>query len=139
MHSHFPFTVSQILWTLTFAAQLTLLVVLLGRDRIKRYPWFTAGIAIYALHLLVEVLLAGRMATVVYQTVSIALADLEVVIGLLVVIEIGRRAFGGASVRTRAIGAAAMVVVAGGVLAAWGPWLTWEEVAPNPEIGRAHV
>src|ERR1035437_437106 len=103
MHSHFPFTVSQILWTLTFAAQLTLLVVLLGRDRIKRYPWFTAGIAIYALHLLVEVLLAGRMATVVYQTVSIALADLEVVIGLLVVIEIGRRAFGGASVRTRAI------------------------------------
>jgi hypothetical protein len=134
MHSHFPFTVSQILWTLTFAAQLTLLVVLLGRDRIKRYPWFTAGIAIYALHLLVEVLLAGRMATVVYQTVSIALADLEVVIGLLVVIEIGRRAFGGASVRTRAMGAAAMVVVAGGVLAAWGPWLTWKQVAPNPAV-----
>jgi hypothetical protein len=54
--------VERVLWTLTFAAQLVLLVVLMGRDRARRFPWFTAGIALYALRLMAEILLAGRMA-----------------------------------------------------------------------------
>ena len=41
MHFNFGFTTIQVLWTLTFAALLVLLVVLLGRDRARRYPWFT--------------------------------------------------------------------------------------------------
>ena len=48
MLSNFAFSARQILWTLTFAAQLVLLVVLLGRDRARRYPWFTAGVVILA-------------------------------------------------------------------------------------------
>ena len=58
MHPNFVFTARQILWTLTFAAQLVLLVVLLGRDRARRYPWFTFSIVLFALRLLAEVLLA---------------------------------------------------------------------------------
>src|ERR1035437_10709481 len=92
MHFHFPFTTGQILWTLTFAAQLTLLVVLLGRDRIKRYPWFTAGIVLFALRLLVEVLLSGRLAPPVLRIVFITLADLMALVGVRVGGEGGRGA-----------------------------------------------
>ena len=52
MHLNFGFTTVQILWTLTFAALLVLLVVLLGRDRTRRFPWFTASIALVAVRLL---------------------------------------------------------------------------------------
>ena len=45
MHFNFDFSTAQVLWTLTFAALLVLLVVLLGRDRAQRFPWFTASIA----------------------------------------------------------------------------------------------
>jgi len=122
MHFHFPFTVNQILWTLTFAAQLVLLVVLLGRDRVKRFPWFTASIAVLALRLIVEELLTGRVAIPVLQITLILLADLGGIVGLLVVIEIGRRAFEGLRLRTWLYGALAMLVVGGVVLALWGPW-----------------
>jgi hypothetical protein len=50
---HFSgFNTVQILWTLTFAALLVLLVVLLGRDRARRFPWFTASMVLTALRLL---------------------------------------------------------------------------------------
>ncbi len=52
MHFHFPFAAADILWTLTFAAHLVLLVVLLGRDRIVRFPWFTASAVVLALRIL---------------------------------------------------------------------------------------
>ena len=38
--------IERIIWTLTFAAQLVLLVILMGRDRARRYPWFTTGIVL---------------------------------------------------------------------------------------------
>ena len=59
MHSNFDFSASQILWTLTFAALLVLLVVLLGRDRARRFPWFTASIATMGLLLLTSQLLSA--------------------------------------------------------------------------------
>jgi hypothetical protein len=122
MHFIFPFSVSQVLWTLTFAAQLVLLVVLLGRDRMGRFPWFTASIALFAVRLLIEVLLAGRMAPPILARVFITMADLAALVGLLVVLEMARRAFGGVRRRTWMIGALATIVVAGGVLVMWGPW-----------------
>ena len=48
MHFNFDFSTGQILWTLTFAALLVLLVVLLGRDRARRFPWFTASMVMMA-------------------------------------------------------------------------------------------
>src|SRR5271154_742079 len=99
MHFDFHFTAIQILWTLTFAAQLVLLVVLLGRDRIKRFPWFTLSIALMALRLLASRLLYGRMAPMVLSETFIIMADLAAIVGLLVVVEMARRAFAGLSRR----------------------------------------
>ena len=93
MHFHFPFSAGDILWTLTFAAHLVLLVVLMGRDRIKRFPWFTASVVILALRILTIRLLVRRMPEMTLNTIIIVMADIGAVVGLLVVIEIARRAF----------------------------------------------
>ena len=136
MHFSFPFSVGQVLWALTFAGQLVLLVVLLGRDRIQRYPWFTASIAVFALRLLVEVLLTGRMAPVPLRAVFIVLADLMALIGLLVIAEIARRAFNGARLQAWLPWTAALVVVAVGVMVVWGPWPEWKQVVWNTPMAK---
>ncbi len=131
MHFSFPFTVSQVLWALTFAAQLVLLVVLLGRDRMGRYPWFSASIALYAVRLLTEVLLFGRMAMPVLRIIFIGMAFLAAVLGLLVVVEMARRAFAGASRRICIAGAFVLLAVGGAVIALWGPWPPRKEMVPD--------
>lgn len=131
MHFHFPFSVGQIFWALTFAAQLVLLVVLLGRDRMRLYPWFSASIVLYAFRLLVEVLLFGRLPVPTLRILFIVLADLAVIVGLLVVVEMARRAFAGASHRVWIAGAAVLLVVAGAAAAFWGPWPPGKELIPN--------
>ena len=124
MHFHFDFSARQILWTLTFAAQLVLLVVLLGRDRMRRYPWFTAAIVFSAVQLMAEVLLVGRMAMIPLQEILITLADLAVIVNLLVLVEVARRAFAGVQRSLWLVNTAGLLVVAGGILAFWGPWPT---------------
>jgi len=54
----------------------------LGRDRARRYPWFTTGIALFALQLMAEVLLSGRMAMIPLQEVLLTLADLGAIVAL---------------------------------------------------------
>jgi hypothetical protein len=130
MHFNFPSAFAQVIWTLTFAAELVLLVVLLGRDRMARYPWFFTGIALFALRLLVDMLLTGRLPTFILQSIMIAMADVAAIVSLLVVLEIGRRAFGSVPRLTWINGVMALVVVAVAVVAFWGPWpsrqdLTW--------------
>ena len=136
MHLSFPFTIGQVLWSLTFAGQLVLLVVLLGRDLIKRYPWFTASVVVFALRLLVEVLLTGRMAPFPLRIVFIVLADLMALIGLLVVVEIARRAFAGARLLAWAPWTVALVAIAIGVMVVWGPWPEWKQVVWNTPIAK---
>jgi len=126
--------VERVLWTLTFAAQLVLLVVLMGRDRARRYPWFTAAIALAALRLMAEVLLAGRMATLPLQETLVTLADLTAVVGLLVLVELARRAFPGLQRSLWIVNVVGLLVVAGGVLAAWGPWPAWKQLTANPSV-----
>jgi len=122
MHLNFHFTAVQTLWTLTFAAQLVLLVVLLGRDRIKRFPFFTISIALTALRLLASRLLFGRMAPVVLSEIFIIAADISAIAGILVVVEMARRAFVGLGRRGWILGTLVVLAIGGSVLAAWGPW-----------------
>jgi hypothetical protein len=129
MHFNLGFTATQILWTLTFAAQLVLLVVLLGRERMARYPFFTASIVLFAVRLLTEVLLAGRLPMLTLRATFITLADLASILGLLVVFEIARRAFSSAGRTGVAIGTVCALAIAGTILAFWGPWPTRAEVA----------
>jgi len=125
MHFHFPFTAADILWTLTFAAHLVLLVVLLGRDRIGRFPWFTTGVVILALRILTIRLLIKRLPPMTMQTIVIIMADIGAIVGLLVVVEIARRAFGRVSRTTWLIGALTLMVLGTVVLKFWGPWPAW--------------
>jgi hypothetical protein len=129
MHPNFHFTTVQILWTLTFAAQLVLLVVLLGRDRIKRFPWFSLGILLMALRLLASRLLFGRMPSITLSAIFIVMADLSAVVGFLVVVEMAQRAFAPVKRMAWYSGALAVLIVGGGILAAWGPWPAWKTLS----------
>jgi hypothetical protein len=139
MHLNWGFSTRQVLWTLTFSAQLVLLVVLLGRDRMRRYPWFTAAGVLFALRLMAEMLLAGRMAMLPFQEILLTLGDLAVVLGLLVVVEMARRAFAGAPRPMWMVNAAGLLVVASGVLAVWGPWPVWKDMALGSVLGKLRL
>jgi hypothetical protein len=122
-------TIERILWTLTFASQLVLLVVLLGRDRARRYPWFTAGIALFALRLMSEELLNGRMAKLPYAVITLTLAILGVIAGLLVLVELARSAFAGVQRSTFIVNTLGLLLMAGGLLTVLGPWPVWKQLA----------
>jgi hypothetical protein len=122
MHPNFAFSATQILWTLLFAAQLILLVVLMGRERLTRFPWFTAGVLLATLRLLCEVLLSGRVPILTLQGILISMADLTALVGIAVLVEIARRAFPAASRKSWLMGAPALALLAGVSLIYWGPW-----------------
>ena len=135
MHFHFGFTAVEVLWTLTFAGLLVLLVVLLGRDRARRYPWFTVSMVLMALRLLTSRLLFGRMAPITLSAISIMLTDVTAIVGVLVVVEMARRGFEGAQRRAWVVGTVALVAVCGGLLVAWGPWPAWKAVTEASVLG----
>ena len=139
MHLNWGFSMRQVLWTLTFAAQLVLLVVLLGRDRMRRYPWFTAAAVLFALRLMAEMLLAGRMAMLPFQEILLTMGDLAVILGLLVVVEMARRAFAGAPRSLWMVNSAGLLVVACGVLAVWVPWPVWKDMALDTLLGKLRL
>ncbi len=122
MHPNFSFSAIQILWTLTFAALLVLLVVLLGRDRTSRFPWFTGSIVLAALTHLVSRLLFGRLPQLTFAAVSIVLANLSAIVGLVVLIELAHHTFARASRRAWSIGTAVLLIAGGVVLIEWGTW-----------------
>ncbi len=134
MHFHFPFTTVQVMWTLTFAAHLVLLVVLMGRDRMARFPWFTASIILVALRLLSSRLLFGRLPQLTMGAVFIVMADLGAILGLMVLVELARRAFV-KSVRrsTWSIWALTLFIIGGLVLKFWGPWPAWKTLLANSQ------
>jgi hypothetical protein len=134
MPFHFAFTTVEVLWTLTFAAQLVLLVVLLGRERVQRFPWFTASVVVVALRLLVARVLYSRLPPLTFNAILIGLADAAAVVALLVLVELARRIFHGA--RRSAWITATLVALAVGaaVLAEWGAWPAWKTLTANSKL-----
>jgi hypothetical protein len=126
MPFHLHLSTVEVLWTLTFAALLVLLVVLLGRDRDRRYPFFTFSIVVVALRLLVSRLLYNRISPVAMSTIFYSLSLLTALASLLVVVELARRAFAGASRRTWSVATLVVLGIAVGTLALWGPWPAWK-------------
>jgi len=139
MHPNFHFSTVQVLWTLTFAAQLVLLVVLLGRDRIKRFPWFTLSIVLMALRLVASRLLFGRMETITLTAIFVTMADVSAIVGFLVVVEMARRAFAPVRRRTWFAGALAILVVAGTALYFWGPWPAWKTLTASSPMAALQL
>jgi hypothetical protein len=128
MHFHFPFTAVAVLWTLTFAAHLVLIVVLFGRDRARRFPVFTASIVFTALRLLVARLLLPGVSQMAGLEIVLVTAVIGVVLSLLVVVELARHAFRSARREAWLAGALVVMAIGAAVLWFWGPWPHWTEV-----------
>jgi hypothetical protein len=139
MHSNLDSSVRQILWTLNFAAQLVLLVTLLGRDRVRRYPWFTASTAFFALRLLAEEILANRIAPLFYQEILLVLSDVAVIVGLLVLVELARRAFAGTKSSMWIVNTAGTLLVAAAVVATLGAWPDPKSLTWNSTVGKLQL
>jgi hypothetical protein len=139
MHFNFDFSAAQILWTLTFAALLVLLVVLLGRDRVRRFPWFTTSVFLAALDLLAKRMLVGRLPSLTMNAVMIVLANVELLAGLLVLVELARKAFPGAKRKSWIIVSAALLVLGGAVLVFWKPWVPWQRLVAIREVAVWNV
>jgi hypothetical protein len=94
MHFNFDWNALQIIWTLTFAALLVLLVVLLGRDRARRYPWFTVSIVLVTLDMLGKrLLLRADAAAYAGGNFHHAGRSGRCSLALLVVVEMARQCF----------------------------------------------
>jgi hypothetical protein len=139
MHFNFNFTAIQTIWTLTFAALLVLLIVLLGRERIQRFPWFTASIVLLALRLLTSKLLFGKLPQMTLSEIFIVLADVLAVVSVMVVVELARQAFAGAPRNQWIANTAGAVVVAGAVVAFWGPWPAWKTLTADSQIAQLRL
>jgi hypothetical protein len=134
MGFNFHFTAIQIIWTLTLAALLVLLIVLLGRDRMRRFPWFTASIALLALRLLISKLLFGKLAPLTLNEILISLADVLAVISVMVAVEMARRAFVGLGRTQWIANTAGALMVAGFVVAIWGQWPAWKTLTAESQV-----
>ncbi len=139
MHLNFDFNAVQVLWTLTFAALMVLLVVLLGRDRMRRFPWFTASIALVALRLLSTRLLFGRLPPLTMSSMFIVMADAAAIVGFLVLVELARHAFGTVSRRTWNVYTAILMVLAALVPAFWGVWPAWKTLTANSALAALRL
>jgi hypothetical protein len=130
MPLNFHWTTVQIIWTLTFAAHLVLLVVLLGRDRAKRFPWFTVALSLVALRLVSSRLLFNRLPQLTLGAIFVILADVSVIASLLVLIELTRQVFTRVPRKARAIWILILFAIAGTVAATWGPWPAFKSLTP---------
>src|SRR4051794_10740420 len=136
MHFNFHFTAVQTLWTLTFAALLVLLVVLLGRDRIRRFPWFTTGIVLVTLRLLINRLLHDRLPPITMGEIAITLALLSALVSFLILIEVARHAFRRASAGSWFAWTLTLLVIAGTIVWKWGPWPNFRTLAFDTLIAK---
>jgi hypothetical protein len=139
MHFHFNFSAGEILWTLTFAGLLVLLVVLLGRDRARRFPWFTAAMTLMALRLVAGRLLYGRLPPITSSEIFLVLSDLASILSILVVVEIARRAFKGAGRVAWVAGTLLLLVIGGVILAKWGPWPSWQTLTAGSQVSALRI
>jgi hypothetical protein len=131
--------IQRALWTLTFAAELVLLVVLFGRERARRYPLFTASVAFLALRMMAEVLLSGRVAQLPLQETFLTLSCLSVAMSLLVLVEMALRGFAGLHRSLWVVNCLGLVLVSAGVLTVWGPWPVWKSMAVETLLGRLQL
>jgi hypothetical protein len=131
--------IQRVVWTLTFAAQLVLLVVLIGRGRAPRFPWFTTLIAFTALRLMVEVLLAGRVAMIPFSVITLSMANLAVIVSILVLVEVARRSFAGLDRSLWLVNSIGLLIIGGGILAIWGPWPVWKNLAVETLLGKLRL
>jgi hypothetical protein len=133
------FNLEQVLWALVLAGHLILLIVLLGRDRIARFPWFSAMIMVSAIRLIADHLLHDKLATASFYWQNYVGILVSAVITILALIEVGRQVYAsgkaGRILKARGWVGWSMVMLAIGlaIVWAWGrPWPTWAAMRAEP-------
>jgi hypothetical protein len=126
MKFHLPFSANEILWALTFAGYLVLLVVLMGRDRARRFPWFTASSVLIAFRLLTAKMLYGHLAQIPMAELFIGLALLGSLINVGMLLELARKGFRGIKRSAWVAGALTLMILGAIVLYFWGEWPAWQ-------------
>jgi len=131
-------TVLQILWALVVAAHLLLLIVLMGRDRIRTFPWFTTAIAVSTVRLLADHLLHGKLTTLAFYWQSYSAMAVDAVIGILVLVELALHVFSSGKGRLllKPNGWLGWILVTFsisiGAVWTWGPWPSWAALKADP-------
>jgi hypothetical protein len=131
--------IEQILWALVLTAHLVLLIVLLGRDRTGRFPWFTAAITLSTVHLIADHLLHGKLTSLAFYWQTYTAILLESILGICVLIELARRVFssGKAGLILKPKGWIGWIMVTFGVTIGavwlWGPWPTGKTLTADPK------
>ncbi|HEY1805355.1 MAG TPA: hypothetical protein VGG45_12850 [Terracidiphilus sp.] len=118
---------------------LVLLVILLGRDRAQRFPWFTASIAMMGVLELTQQLLLSRLSRFTGAEVFLVLWNLDVVISLLVLVELARRSFRGLGRLGWTIGTLVILAIGAVVLALWGAWPAWKTMTATSELAMIRL
>lgn len=132
------FSIEQVLWAILLAAHLTLLVVLIGRDRAARFRWFTAYITLGALALMANHLLHGKLTTVAFYWQNYSLLTLQSIVALFMLNELARQTLltGKTAVVLKPkayVGwGAILVALTAAAVWAWGPWPSMEALQSNP-------
>jgi hypothetical protein len=134
MKFHLPDSINEILWALTFAGYLVLLVVLMGRDRVKRFPWFTATSVLIAFRLLSAKMLYGHLAQIPMAAMFIGLALLGALVNVGVLMELARKGFAGIKRAFWVAGALVLLGIGAVVLATWGEWPAWQTITAGGGI-----
>jgi hypothetical protein len=111
----------------------------MGRDRIARFHWFTTSVVILALRILSIKLLVRRLPEMTMDTIIIVMADIGAIVGLLVVLEIARRAFGGVRRSTWVISALILMAMGAAVLKFWGPWPAWQTLTARSTVSTLRL
>jgi hypothetical protein len=122
MQFHLPSSTNEILWALTFAGYLVLLVVLLGRDRVRRFPWFTANAVLITFRLLSAKMLYGRLPQIPMAEIFIGLALLGCLVTVMMLMELARKGLLGIKRKAWVGGALILMGIGAVVLATWGQW-----------------
>ncbi|WP_263358418.1 hypothetical protein [Acidicapsa ligni] len=132
-------TIPEILWALVLAGHLMLLIILMGRDRIRSFPWFTAAIAVSTTRLLADHLLHGKITTLAFYWQSYSSMAVDAIIGVLVLVELTRRVFssGKAGLLLKPKGwlgwTLITFVISIAAVWAWGPWPSWKALNADPQ------
>jgi hypothetical protein len=129
-------SIQLVLWTLTFASLLVLLIVLQGRERVWRFPGFTASIILVTLEMLSNKILHGRLPQLTLAAAFIVIADLLVLIGVLVVVEMAWTAFTDARRSAWIVWSLILLTAGACVVAFWGKWPDLKTLSFDTPLAR---
>jgi len=79
------------------------------------------------------------MAQLPLQTILITLSNLYVIVSLLVLVELARMGFAGLHRPLWIVNSVGLVLLAGGMLAEWGPWPKWSSLAVDTVVGKLRL